>query len=26
YLGGSGTYINFVHKGDYHESLLEITQ
>ncbi|WP_374755622.1 hypothetical protein, partial [Pseudomonas aeruginosa] len=20
------TYINFVHKGDYHESLLEITQ
>lgn len=24
YLGGSGTYINFVHKGDYHESLLRL--
>lgn len=26
YVSGSGTYINFVHKGDYHESLLEMSQ
>ncbi|WFQ80868.1 hypothetical protein PXH59_07150 [Xenorhabdus sp. SF857] len=26
FIRGCGTYINFVHKGDYHESLLEITQ
>lgn len=24
YFGGSGIYINFVYKGDYYESLLEI--
>ena len=26
FIRGCGTYINFVHKGEYHESLLEITQ
>ncbi|CAM4050392.1 AMP-binding protein [Serratia silvae] len=26
FIRGCGTYINFVHKGDYHDSLLEITQ